>query len=289
MAKIELILDRADARYTPGETISGKATLTLDKQVKYRKITASLHGAESTQITTGTGKNRHTVTEENKLVTQELILKEESGKKEGVMSAGVFEFPFSFVLPENLPSSYLGNSVLICYELKAWVDVPMWFDLKCRKEIVVMKRSEGQTSSGISVSSETLNTQKPSFSIILNQSVFQAGQSLQGKITVFNPQNSSITKATIKISAAEHAKAQHSTAVAHICAAECNIPATELVYGLPKEFFIQIPPNAPATYASKLSGIEWTIEANLDLPWKFDVSAQSAITILKNPQPQAGQ
>lgn len=277
MAKMEISLGRADARYWAGEKISGKAALTLEKAVKYRKIAAVLEGIEMTEI--GAGKNRST--EENALLEDTIVLN--AGSPDSVLNPGVHELPFAFTLPYALPPTYAGNNANIFYGIRSYVDMPLRLDIKSEKGIVVLQREQTGGGGQLSFASETLNTQKPGFTVSAGKSVFHAGETLTGKITLFNPRGSTVRRAMVKACALEHAKAQWASAKQEVFKAEAEISG--LTNGVPREFSLQIPPDAPPSFTSKLSGVSWQLEAWLDLPLGFDVKAKQGMTVLQAPRP----
>ena len=49
------------------------------------------------------------------------------------LQSGEHSFPFSFLLPQELPSSFEGQSGSVRYYTKAVVDIPWGVDLECKK------------------------------------------------------------------------------------------------------------------------------------------------------------
>lgn len=54
------------------------------------------------------------------------------------MNPGKYEYPFRFVLPKNIPSTYNGSHGNIRYYLKANIDIPMAPDPEDERVFTVM-------------------------------------------------------------------------------------------------------------------------------------------------------
>ncbi len=281
MAKIEIVLDRTGASYSAGETITGKAFLTLDKQVKCRSIKARLMGKEWTMFTRGR-KHRVPYHGENKFFEKEVVLKEG-----GEIQPGTSEFPLTFTLPPQLPPSYNGVSAHIDYTLAVWADLPLWFDIQKEAAIWVEGGQPQANSTPLVISPQQGNARKPSFLINLRASRFHTGLSIEGTITAFNLQDSSVKRAVIRLLAVEDAAASNIVGTVHnrtiVRTSEITVPISEIAHGSTAAFYVPIPADSPPSFASKLSSIEWVLEASLDIPLWFDVKAKGTVTVLNRP------
>ncbi|ELU02387.1 hypothetical protein CAPTEDRAFT_84449, partial [Capitella teleta] len=127
--------------YTPGSTLQGQISLELAKPMQMRGIHLQFVGGAdvgwSEQHTTGSGKNQQTVNRNymsnERYFDHTLTLygngwyfNEPSGASgtNPVHPAGRYQYPFHYILPQNLPSSFEGAFGSVCYWLKGTIDVP---------------------------------------------------------------------------------------------------------------------------------------------------------------------
>ncbi|XP_033112535.1 arrestin domain-containing protein 3-like [Anneissia japonica] len=144
----QIILDQTQAVYAPGNVVSGRVDIAVEKDVNLRlceihfKGLANVHWSE--QHSSGSGKNRHTRTvhyranEDYFNVQQQLLVK--GANNEVVLSAGHHCFPFSFQLPHsNLPTTFEGAHGWVRYYLEAVLDETWWkFNKRCKVGITVI-------------------------------------------------------------------------------------------------------------------------------------------------------
>lgn len=103
--------------YRCGDTLSGVARLDIKKAEGYPcdHLNLRIGGAESTCVRytthTGTGKNRrshtHYARDSRAIISIDAPIATFSG---GILPQGQHEFPFTAVLPQNLPSKSLANN-----------------------------------------------------------------------------------------------------------------------------------------------------------------------------------
>ncbi|XP_071947840.1 arrestin domain-containing protein 3-like [Antedon mediterranea] len=144
----QIILDKPQSVYAPGEIVSGRVDIAVEKDYELRlcelhfKGLANVHWSE--QHSSGSGKNRttHTVhyraNEEYFNVLQQLLVK---GANDMVtLTAGHHCFPFSFQLPiSNIPTTFEGAHGWVRYYLEAVLDETWWkFNKRCKVGITVI-------------------------------------------------------------------------------------------------------------------------------------------------------
>ncbi|CAH1953854.1 unnamed protein product [Acanthoscelides obtectus] len=147
MSQCKVWLDNYTGQYYPGNLIQGKVILNFNSETKLRgiKVRIVCHehtewmGEESYYDST---RNKHEtrMTQfrgDNDAFATELIL---HGGHSGTTSlpAGQHMYPFSIVLPTNLPGTYSCDEGNITYKLISIVDRPMAFDYQDELIFVVV-------------------------------------------------------------------------------------------------------------------------------------------------------
>nr|XP_023014660.1 arrestin domain-containing protein 3-like [Leptinotarsa decemlineata]XP_023014661.1 arrestin domain-containing protein 3-like [Leptinotarsa decemlineata] len=133
-----IVLQNFDGSYYPGSSISGYVVCTFVNEKKIRGVRVKLRGTEQTswweresywdsRQKKTSYKNVH-YTGKNKFLSETLIL---FGK--GTMNPGRYEYPFTFILPRNLPETFKGIHGYIIYYIKANVDIPFAIDYEDEK------------------------------------------------------------------------------------------------------------------------------------------------------------
>ncbi|XP_061172553.1 arrestin domain-containing protein 3-like [Saccostrea echinata] len=134
LRSFQIDLDNLQGLYWAGQTVSGRATVDLESEMKMREIRLNFEGKGYVRWTEsrGSGQNRHTVTYSateyyfNNVMS--VFGKGLSGGDEYSLPPGQHTFPFSFVLPPNLPSSFEGSTGHVRYIIKGTIDRPWRFD-----------------------------------------------------------------------------------------------------------------------------------------------------------------
>ncbi|XP_062620950.1 arrestin domain-containing protein 3-like [Saccostrea cucullata] len=128
-------LDNKLGVYTPGETVSGKTILELETEMEMREIRlecdGKTHVAWSEHIDGGDGmdKTKHySGNEEHFDKTIPVFGKGLGSGDENRLPAGKHVFPFSFVLPPDLPSSFEGEHGYVRYKVEGIIDRPYAYD-----------------------------------------------------------------------------------------------------------------------------------------------------------------
>jgi hypothetical protein len=93
-------------------------------------------GREHTRIVVSSGKSSYTYTDERVYFSNRQDL-----AGEGVMPEGESRYPFSFILPNDMPCSYSGRNAWIQYGLKGVVEVPRALDTKQEAFIGVIRQT----------------------------------------------------------------------------------------------------------------------------------------------------
>lgn len=132
--------------YHPGQVVSGRVCLTLDKPKEIRAIDfklcgkAKFHWTEEKLETDSEGKT-HQVTlshygKENYINVKTTLVGGKGNTFE--LPIGEYSYPFSVILPNNVPSTFNGQYGGIIYFGKAKLDIPWAVDKKEKKYFQVL-------------------------------------------------------------------------------------------------------------------------------------------------------
>ena len=135
MRKISLNLEKKT--YFPGDRIEGFVTVSTDEYFECNRVVLSIKGQERSRVVRGSGDTRRVYLEKKQHINERIELVGSTG-----IQAGDTNFPFSFVLPENIPHSFQGTYGRVEYKLEAKVEVSWAIDPKTRKKFAVGRKHE---------------------------------------------------------------------------------------------------------------------------------------------------
>lgn len=144
LSLFQLNLDSTQVVYYPGQILSGNVTIILNESMKMRSIKIKAKGESkchwTEECTTGSGEDQRTETEHYS--AKEHTMKDTrflfGGHSDSEMHpAGTYTYPFCFVLPGGIPSSFEGIHGHIRYVLKCTIDKPWKFDHKVKRAFSV--------------------------------------------------------------------------------------------------------------------------------------------------------
>ncbi|XP_050403329.2 arrestin domain-containing protein 3-like [Patella vulgata] len=132
-----------------GQLIQGHVTVELNAEIKMRGIRLHFEGGArvhwSEQHSTGSGKNRRTVTRHysssETYFNHILVLFGKGPGQRGddpVLQAGRYVYPFSFQLPTGIPSSYESFTGRVRYSVAGVIDRPWKFDHTTRRAFTIV-------------------------------------------------------------------------------------------------------------------------------------------------------
>jgi hypothetical protein len=122
--------------YYPGDAVQGELAVQSDKEFKYNAIHVTFTGREHTRIVVSSGKSTVTYTDERMYFSNRQDM-----AREGVIPEGETRFPFSFMLPNEVPCSYSGRCAWIQYALKGVVEISRALDLKQEISLIVRRQT----------------------------------------------------------------------------------------------------------------------------------------------------
>lgn len=118
--------------YFAGDLVKGRIFFGLDSDgKKARGVRVEMKGKAEVAFTKkkGFGKNRRTrYYSDEETYFKELTYVIGDGTNETQIAAGEYEFPFQFQLPENIPSSFVGEHGRVAYSVTGVIDRPWKFD-----------------------------------------------------------------------------------------------------------------------------------------------------------------
>ena len=119
---IKLYLNNPLQHYSPGSVVEGSLEVSVDKPKNYDRIIVTLWGGASVhwEERHGSGNNRSTTTYEysEPYFNSQIEVWKAGASPTGQLPIGVHTFPFSFHLPENIPSSFHTVTGQIKYEIE---------------------------------------------------------------------------------------------------------------------------------------------------------------------------
>jgi hypothetical protein len=268
--------------YHPGDIIQGVVHVECPKRQKVRSIVLEAVGYERTRIVEshGVGKHRHTHTyiSQNSMHQFAVTL---LGECE--LEPGAYDYPFEYVLPQQLLPTYHGFDAVVAYTVTANVDIPMWFDANQTIEtIVVIPRCDVTLQKvPASFATPTANDPtKPGFMVTLARTMFLAGERIKGNFMVTGNGGKTIRKADVTIQLVENAVAQGHSRVNYGTLGHGQIAGEYLIPGQTVPFELVIPPTISTAYNGVYSRVSFMLAINLDVAWAFDTSAAQPLVIV---------
>jgi len=133
----KITLNLEEKTYLPGDRIEGLVTVSTDEYFECNRVVLSIKGQERSRVVRGSGKSRRVYLERKHHIDEQIELVGSTG-----MQAGKTNFPFSFVLPRNIPGSFQGTYGKIEYKLEAKVEISWATDPKARQKITIDMKQE---------------------------------------------------------------------------------------------------------------------------------------------------
>ncbi|XP_025077865.1 uncharacterized protein LOC112554340 [Pomacea canaliculata] len=145
----EITLNSFQGVYYAGQNVQGHCTVELNEEMAMRGIRLKFEGKAyvhwTEQHSSGSGKNRTTRTVHysatEKYFEQEVLLFgiwPGQGSDTFKLAAGRTTYPFCFVLPPNLPSSFEGAHGYVRYSVKGIIDKPWRFDHTTKRPFTII-------------------------------------------------------------------------------------------------------------------------------------------------------
>eukprot|EP00916_Digyalum_oweni_P011297 GHVL01018824.1.p1 GENE.GHVL01018824.1~~GHVL01018824.1.p1 ORF type:complete len:423 (-),score=14.79 GHVL01018824.1:325-1593(-) len=145
----EITLCNFPGVFYAGQNVQGHCTVELNEEMSMRGIRLMFEGKAyvhwSEQHSSGSGKNRRTHTKHYSATeiyfNQDVLLYgiwPSQGRDTTKLGQGRHTFPFCFLLPPSLPSSFEGAHGYVRYSVKGTIDKPWKFDHTTKKMFTVI-------------------------------------------------------------------------------------------------------------------------------------------------------
>ncbi|CAG5135197.1 unnamed protein product [Candidula unifasciata] len=145
----EISFSNISGVFYAGNILQGHVTVELNEPMKMRGITLRFEGKAyvhwTEQHSTGSGKNRRTVTRHYS--ASEVYFNQDSllfgifsnqGSNTTELAPGRHVFPFQFLIPQGLPSSFEGLFGHVRYTVKCIIDKPWKFDHSTKRPFTII-------------------------------------------------------------------------------------------------------------------------------------------------------
>ena len=280
--------------------MTGTVELRLDAPVRARGVRLRLTGEEFTHITRSTGKTTVTYLDRRPILQDEIVFAGEvrlATFAEGLadawntilnrvehaeIPAGVHRYPFAFTLPEDAPPTYDGSSAEVVYRLLAYVDVPLWTDLRRKQDLMVYPAAQpvgpSNSSTGAYPSAEKLSIwQRDLVDLVrpnvratleLSRSRYGIGQVIDGMLTVEDTGGASLRGVEFTLTAVEEARAQGTDRVRRQAARVYQSWSETGPIGAGIPFELEIREGIVPTLARPHFSLEWFVQPAWTSRWR---------------------
>jgi hypothetical protein len=215
----------------------------------------------------------------------------------GELPAGVHLFPCIFDLPPGLPPTYRGVYASTAYALHVEVAVPAWPDAEARYDVVVHAEEPAAARLAHAAQPVLVSTRpegpppgEPHVELSLASALLVVGGTLRGALALRNVDAVSYAGATLRLRPRETPVGRHApsaTAPRHHTY-EYPIALGPLVDGRPIPFAVAIPPDCPPTHDGALHTLTWTVELDVALRWRRDLTLALPVVVAPMPDEDLG-
>lgn len=161
--------------YGPGESISGKVKIRTTESLQFKAIKVNCHGSCGVSNTA----NSTTYNVEEQYLNSTLSVAEK-----GVLGVGEHSFPFQFVIPAAVPTSFEGPFGKIVYRVKVTIDTPRFSkDYKIQKPFYLLNMLNLNEVPDITYHSSVVATKKFNYLLVKSGTVMlKVGSDMKGYI-----------------------------------------------------------------------------------------------------------
>ncbi|KAK9885191.1 hypothetical protein WA026_010698 [Henosepilachna vigintioctopunctata] len=203
---IKILLNNQGPIY-PGALLQGKVSCNFNSSRDVRSIKIRCYGKEHTEWR-GSGKNNPRYTATHYFFQMETKLFE---PENSAMLPGTYTYPFTFLLPENLPSTFEFPYGYIRYSLKGIIDIPLAVDPRDRIDLQLISvldistlpanlrqpchaSQESSLNCCLFFSSEPIKMEAQ-----LNKLVFLPGETIRINLEIQNMSNDNVENVVVKL------------------------------------------------------------------------------------------
>eukprot|EP00794_Sanderia_malayensis_P020081 gene20081-22051_t len=272
------------------KNITGQVILNLKEPMKMRALTLKLTGEVYCHWTEqrGTDELRRTFhfTEKEELLDMTSYLYGE-GSESSMHPSGRFSYPFVFVVPQHLPTSFDGTYGHIKYGLEASIDRPCKFDHDIKQplqiiEIIDTNKEEFLKRSGDSKSSEVgccFRSGMLSLDAHLSRTAFCPGESIMLNATANNQSRTNLRGLKARLCKIIKFQAKSKTQTEEYVLSKTT--GLKILKG-EKGTFVNHPLHVPATEPTinnKFIKCYYVVRIKVDAGWASDLEISIPVTI----------
>uniref|UniRef100_A0AC34FYM0 Arrestin C-terminal-like domain-containing protein n=1 Tax=Panagrolaimus sp. ES5 TaxID=591445 RepID=A0AC34FYM0_9BILA len=183
MARLQILLDNPTNIYFPSSLITGKVDVQISKPIKATKINVKLIGKAAVKFHFGSEADVYN--DKQYIVNRELLLWSSSNGKVEQLSNNQ-SFQFSFVLPENSPSTFKSKKGEISYKIVAEISIPWSLGSNCSTVHFIVQPSpvnSAELNYPKNIKKENENVKA---TLSLSKTVFSIGESIPFSLEIFN-------------------------------------------------------------------------------------------------------
>jgi hypothetical protein len=249
--------------YRPGDSVEGELHFSASEEFGYNAIHLTFLGREHTRIVVSHGKSSSVHTEERVYFSQRIDL-----AGEGTMTVEGLNFPFSFAIPDEVPSSYRGRNGWIEYTLKAVIERSRAIDPRSELELIVRAPERKPPSQPQQVVID--DDGNSIFAAEADDDAITLGEGIGVRFRV--EQELKIRGVRIELIAEEeaHAKRYHRTSSTKLI--QEFVKVGEIQYGMWNDVRFETSDSMPYSFESEILSNKNFIKLTLDIPWGFDKS-----------------
>jgi hypothetical protein len=262
LVNIDIMTNKA--LYKPSDLVEGEVRISSNEEFEFNAIHLTFLGREHTRIVVSHGKTSSVHTDERIYFSQKVDL-----ATEGTMTVEGFNFPFSFTIPADVPSSYRGDNGWIEYTLKAIIERSWAIDPKSELELSV-RASENRPLSQIQQA--TIEDKGvPIFIAEADNDTIALGDAIELRFRA--EQELKIRGVRIELIAEEEAHAKRYDRNSRTTLVREFVEAGEIQYGLWKDIRLETSDGMPYSFKREILSNKIFIKLTLDIPWAPDKSA----------------
>jgi hypothetical protein len=315
-----LLIHLPQARLARGETLLVPIVLVVEEPLKVRGIHARFWGAEETKAeytTTSTDSDgrstttTHTAVEHTNVVDQQSVLAGGQpmgffrglgdsfatllgGGRHEVLPAGEYPFEVEVTVPHGAPATHRGKKSRVFYELSAWVDVPLGFDLKANQafelpplpaaeESVQPVRVRYPDDAGRGFW-DSLLAPDVRIELALAADAAREGDVVDGLIVIDTDRPQEVRALLASFMGIERTEARgHHDRIGYNSHA-LEIARPGMIQGrFSQQFSLPVELAGPPTIRGKLFSIEWHVQVTLDVPWAKNPQIRAPLRLIGRP------
>lgn len=215
--------------------------------------------------------------------SKKLFLQSSNGATEFVLSYGDHQWPFQFLLDDDLPPSleqniYNGSSIR--YSLQIEFVRPEWLKVNLRKTIPIVVKYKSTSRSAVQLEAQDKSRKGVIFHVVLQQKLVTAGNDFSFDIDVRNPKKALIRRISMTLIQTldlDPTDRKLSTLL------EKNLEKTHRVRSthLKENFQLQMPRSAPPTFTFHFPSSSEKLSIGVSYKLQFEVHLRGFFTNIR--------